>query len=422
MNTYPEHKLVQKCLLQIEDRLGWGSSLSWHNDVFMELSEAIQEKTHVLLSPTTLKRVWGKIHYENAPSISTLNTLSQFAGYANWRDFKNSVEVKKPSWIKKKITPNLGVIMASAAVMTIVFISLFSLKGSKDTPTEFDITKIEFSSRPIADGLPNSVVFDFDLKNIESDSIYIQQFWDETKTIKLESKQQQATGIYYFPGYFKAKLLVDGKIITEHDLFIKSNGWLGTVDYEPVPKYLYSQDLINNGMSFSSAIINEIKSSEEPLVSSFHYVKSFEDLSADNFSLKTSIKNVYNDKWAVCQTTRIVILGTSGALIIPFSIPGCVSDIGLLLNDVFLSGKKQDLSAFGIDISNYRDIEISVKQKQIKVLVDGIVVYSGSYNESVGNLVGIRYRFLGAGEVIYLNITDESKNEVIINEDFNDLK
>ncbi|MGB5820903.1 MAG: hypothetical protein WBG90_15565, partial [Saonia sp.] len=75
MHTYSEHKLVQSCLLQIEEKLNWGSSSLWHNDVFVELSEVIHEKTQVLLSPTTLKRVWGRVDYKSDPSISTLNTL-----------------------------------------------------------------------------------------------------------------------------------------------------------------------------------------------------------------------------------------------------------------------------------------------------------------------------------------------------------
>jgi len=101
MNKYPEYKLVQKCLHQIEDKLGWGSSTAWHNDVFIELSEIIQDSTSILLSPTTLKRVWGKINYASVPSISTLNTLSQFAGYLNWRDFKNKSKTKKAKATEK---------------------------------------------------------------------------------------------------------------------------------------------------------------------------------------------------------------------------------------------------------------------------------------------------------------------------------
>jgi hypothetical protein len=416
-NQYPEHKIVQQCLSQIETQLQWGKSEDWHNDVFLELSEKIQQKTGVLLSPTTLKRVWGKVNYKSAPSISTLNTLSQFAGYENWREFKNQNNISFFRKIRQRVSPNLGIIMISAAIMTLVFISLYSLKGKEEIP-KFDISKIVFKSNTITEGLPNSVVFDIDLQGIQSDSIYIQQFWDPTKTIKLKPTQKQATGIYYFPGYFKAKLLVDGKKIKEHDLFIKSNGWSATIDYEPIPKFLEQSEIIDNGLSLPKKNIEQIKNSNTPIGASFHYVKDFGDVSGDNFTLKTSIQNMYNDKWAVCQKNRIVILGTNGAHIIPFSIPGCASDLDLLLNDVFLKGKENDLSAFGVDFTSQKEIQIKILNKQVKVFVNQKEIYSNSYHQSIGRLVGIRYRFTGAFKASFIEIIDSKTNSVILSDDF----
>ncbi len=419
MKVDPEHKLVQKCLQEIEEKLGWGNSDQWHNDVFIELSEAIHENTSVLLSPTTLKRVWGKIAYNSAPSISTLNTLSQFAGYSNWRDYKNKSEVKKPSWIEQKVLQNMGVIVLAASIMTIAFISFYSMIGSQKEKVEnIDLSKIKFSSKPITKGLPNSVVFDFDLDKVTSDSVYIQQYWDKTKTIKIQSTQNQATGIYYFPGYFRAKLLVDGEIIKEHDLFIKSHGWLGTIDYKPIPKYIDQKDFIDGSLSLSTSILEEIKTNENPIVSSFHMVNDFNDVSGDNISIRTSVRNLYNEKWAVCQRFRIVILGSTGAMVIPFSIPGCVSDINLMLNDVYLKGKQHDLSAFGTDFSEFRTIEIRIIEKKATIFIDDKKVYSMAYNESIGKFVGLRYKFLGAGVVNFLKITEETNSKIIVDEDF----
>ena len=411
MKNYPDYDLVQKCLLRIEEKLKWGDSDQWHSEVFIELSESIQETTNVLLSPTTLKRIWGKVNYNSAPSINTLNTLSQFAGYTNWRDFKIKSEApkeisKKTNRIKKSIS-NKGIIITSAACLTILFISLFSLVSFEKDPPFPDLERIKFSSRPLAEGIPNSVVFDFELLDIESDSIYIQQFWDVTKTIKINADQKQATGIYYFPGYFKAKLLVDGQILKEHDLFLKSKDWLRTIDYDPVPKYSKAAGLKKEHLSFSEEMLEEIKSIQEPHTSSFHLVDDFDNLSGDNFTMESSIRNVYHDKWAVCQSTKIVILGTEGAFIIPFSIPGCVSDIGLMLNDVYRSGKKHDLSAFGFDFSNFRTVKIKVEQKEVEIFVDGHKIHTSSYNESIGRLIGVRYRFLGAGEIKDLTIKND---------------
>lgn len=418
MKLYPEHKLVKVCLRQIEDKLGWGNAAQWHNEVFIELSETIEKETHVLLSPTTLKRVWGRVNYENAPSISTLNALSQFAGYLNWRDFKNKVDSKNPSWIERKITPNARIIVVSASVLTLVFISLFSMIGIGNKNATIDSSQIKFSSYPIAEGIPNSVVFDFDLNGVKSDSIYIQQFWDRTKTIKIKPGQKQATGIYYYPGYFRAKLLIDGKKIKQHDLFIKSNGWLGTVDYQPIPKYIKEVRQTSNKLSLPSDIIDEIVRSEEPLVSSFHYVKNFEKVSGDNFVLNTTIKNVYRDKWAVCQHASIIIMGTKSSLIIPFSIPGCASELGIMLSEIYLNGKEHDLSELGLALTTFKNIKIKVKEKHLTLFAENEEIFSKAYHESIGNIAGIRYHFLGAGEIKSIQLTDFSKEIILIDENF----
>ena len=418
MKSYPEHQLVQKCLLQIEGKLGWGSSGQWHNDVFIELSERVLNQTRVQLSPTTLKRVWGKIEYNSAPSISTLNALSQFAGYLNWRDFKNKSNVKEPSWFERKINPNLRVIVTSAAILTVVFVSLYSMIGAQEAGINKDYSNVTFKSRVLTNDLPNSVVFDFDLKDIQSDSLYIQQFWDKRKTIKLKEGQQQATGIYYFPGYFRSKLLVDGQIIKEHDLFINTTDWVGTVDYQPVPKYVHEKQLLSEGLSMPLGVIDEIRDSEEPLTTTFHMVRDFGAVSGDYLKISSVVRNTLSEKWAVCQNLRIVILGTEGALIIPFSIPGCVSNLGLMLNEVSYNGKEHDLSAFGVDLSEDKLIDIQIINKQIRVFIDTEEIYSGQYQESIGNFVGIRYRFLGAGMVQEIKATHSSEEIEIMNEVF----
>ena len=418
MKSYPEHTFVLKCLLQIENKLGWGSSEEWHSDVFVELGETVFNSTGVQLSPTTLKRVWGKIEYNSAPSISTLNALSQFAGYENWRDFKLKSNVKKPSWLQRKITPNLGVIITSAAIMTVIFVSLYSMMGAKDVSLIEDYSKITFSSQVLTNDLPNSVVFDFDLNNIKSESLYIQQSWDKSKTIKLKEDQQQATGIYYFPGYFRSKLLVDGQIIREHDLFIPTHGWVGTVDYDPIPKYIDEKRLFSSGLSLPKSIVEEIQKNKEPLRTTFHWVKDYGEVSGDDLVLNTSVQNILSERWAVCQDLRIVLLGTEGALIIPFSLPGCVSNLGLMLNEESYRGKEHDLSAFGVDLSKEKAIEIRIKEKQVTVSIEAKEVYTGRYKESIGNFVGIRYRFLGSGTVHRIKLTDASEEIELINEEF----
>lgn len=64
---------------------------------FEYLSECIFEKFHEKISPTTLKRLWGYLSESTTPRNSTLDILSMFVGYDNWKDFckKNPIEEEK---------------------------------------------------------------------------------------------------------------------------------------------------------------------------------------------------------------------------------------------------------------------------------------------------------------------------------------
>ena len=54
---------------------------------FEFLSECIFDRFKENLSPTTLKRLWGYLPESTTPRKSTLNILSMFVGYDNWKDF-----------------------------------------------------------------------------------------------------------------------------------------------------------------------------------------------------------------------------------------------------------------------------------------------------------------------------------------------
>ena len=56
---------------------------------FLECSEAIMAKTHKSVSHSTLKRIYGYLPTDESymPSSYSLNTLSEFIGYQNFRDF-----------------------------------------------------------------------------------------------------------------------------------------------------------------------------------------------------------------------------------------------------------------------------------------------------------------------------------------------
>ena len=54
---------------------------------FQQLSERIYGRLHVMVSPTTLKRIWGYVDETVKPRESTLGLLARFIGYNDWADY-----------------------------------------------------------------------------------------------------------------------------------------------------------------------------------------------------------------------------------------------------------------------------------------------------------------------------------------------
>ncbi len=393
---------------EIENKLGWDKATSWHSSMFDELSEKVFESTNVMLSAPTLKRFFGVVRHSGAPSITTLDALARFAGKENWRAFKLAGKNHISSGQSRK--PRKSVYVTIGFVLAVVTISLI---GNKRPEVVINSSEFKFESKVLSKEYPNSVVFDFSIpQTLRVDSLKIQQYWDPTKTIDIGKEQTQATGIYYFPGYFEAKLLADGQVAKAHDLFLKSEGWLGLIEYDPVPKYFQPQLGLESGISFTNEIMREVQKLDEPVESSFHFIDDLGDVSGDNFNFSTIIQSTFDDRWAVCQSFKIYFIGTDGAMIIPFSKIGCSSDNNLMLNDVYLRGKEKDLSALSADFSTPVRLSISIENKQLKVSMNGEETFAQAYNDTMGKLVGIRYKFLGLGEVLDYSLTDQNKNTV----------
>jgi hypothetical protein len=80
--------LIRQVKQLCEEKTGWGDSDLWDNQDFLELSKMIFDQTGTALSHITLKRIWGKVRYDSLPRTNTLNTIVQFLGYWNWREFR----------------------------------------------------------------------------------------------------------------------------------------------------------------------------------------------------------------------------------------------------------------------------------------------------------------------------------------------
>ncbi len=420
---------LARCCHQIEQVSGLGSAEGWTTADFDRLSDAILEKTGACLSVTTLKRVWGKVRYDSSPTITTLNVLVQYLGYPNWHDFEHQAD--QPRQVADSTLPpsidSPPVHMDSRRLRSRVVLygvgigltGLLALMLASHGHAPLSPQDFSFRSRPITQGIPNSVVFDYDATASPTDSVFIQQSWDPTRRRLVSRTGHQHTSIYYHPGYFRAKLEVGKQVVREHDLLIRSDGWHIAVMQEPVPVYFRAGDVIRQGkLSLPASLIeaSHVPMQPQPPLVRYRYIRELAGLRSDNFVLETRFRHDYRVGAAACQQTRLMIHGKGEMFFIPLSAKGCISDLFLELAGHQVDGRNTNLSAFGVDFLNWVDLRCEVIHKQARIWVNGRLAYQATIPSSPVDLVGITYEFSGTGSVDYCRFHRPDGSVVFVDE------
>lgn len=404
-----EKQHLDKCRQRIEEKVGWGPGADWQNQDFEALSARIYKETKVSLSVSTLKRLWGKIRYDGTPNMGTLNALAQFVGYENWRAFtmngfappSNGAATTNGVATKGKTTSTRSKIPMAVGMIVAVGIAAGVFWWIQSRPKTLRYDHIVFSSQPVTNTVPNTVIFNYNAKDSNADSVFIQQSWDPQRRFRVDKNLTEYTSTYYLPGYYNAKLVLNATVVAEHEVFIESNGWLATIDREPIPLYMSEDKILHDGIfqvNDDFFTQQKIDLEKEGLWTSFFRVMKDEVVSDTAFQMDVTLKNTFGKGALVCQKTQIVLMGNTGAILIPLSIKGCVGEL-FLQTDESHDGKTNDLSAFGVDFSDWVTVQCRVKDKKISIRVNDVPAFEGDYKEGIGHVVGTRIMFAGTGAV-----------------------
>ncbi len=76
----------------------------------------------------------------------------------------------------------------------------------------------------------------------------------------------------------------------------------------------------------------------------------------------------------------------------------------MMLPGKFIGGQKNDLTGFGVDFSDWIELEVIVVNGLLEIKVNSQVVYKDTLSVDPGKLVGVRYKFHGTGAVRSLEI------------------
>lgn len=421
-NTQMKKRLV----VQIENHLGWGPGQAWTNKDFQKLSELIFEDTGKQLSVTTLKRVWGRAEPIANPSVTTFDILSEFLGYASWRNFQQSG--RNGNLILPKIKVSYRIWQLGLGAAMVLFLVLIFWRGKKEgserspeANSSAALEEVSFTFTKVTTGYPNTVIFKYDLGAFRYDSICIQQSWDTSKRIPLNASNGLVTSTYYQPGYYLAKLVADNQILKERDLYIPTSGWQGIVlGREGELSYLNTEVIEEK---HNIHVDREVLEKMEELKESTLYLAHLSDapvIEGDAFKLKTVFRTTDFLENSICGTMNMTITGTREVISLAFSAPGCVGDLSFFIANEMVQGKNHDLSAFGVVEDQWVDCEVVVDAGVLKIFLNGAPVFQRKLRESLGKIGGVQWYFDGLGEIRELTLMDQKHELPLVPVDISD--
>lgn len=403
------HTVIPDLLNEISQDLGWGEANEWDNYDFDKLNKKIEEKTGVQLSTVTLKRVFGKVKYNSKPSTHTLNTLAQYVGFADFREYQTKDRpIERPA-SKKEIpqsstkNSNTSLVKNLLIIGTVALLAILLWSGlTVDKSTTFKRDDFSFEHTKIGEGFPASVIYRYDAtKATQNNKVEIQQNWDSSRRTVVNADDSIHNSLYHFPGYFEAKLVVDDQIIKEQKVFIPSNGWVTAIEREDVPMYVSSNISMGGdsvGIDPQYIISQSLNLLSEEIWTHTSHVQRH-DVFSDDFTFKASLKSAAVGGVNTCQKIQTLILLEGAAMSIPISKSGCVADLNFFIPSIDYDAKTNDLSMFGTRTENWNDIMVVSKDGHLSIYLNGNELKKFKFEEEAQRIIGFRFRHQGSGWV-----------------------
>jgi hypothetical protein len=394
------------------------------------LGQMIEERSGVKLSISTLKRLW-RSDLKQLPHPSTLDALASVLECKDWQEFKklNAHLAKNddhPATNKKpKLTGLLPLVVVSVAILLIS--AFVILQGFNKKDGAIMVTgQVDFTAdKAVTSGVPNSVMFHYDLSGVRADSFFIQQSWNPRDKVRIDPGKNYYSTIYYTPGFHFARIMANDSILKFVKVHIKSDGWLPLVKYDLREKrhmYLDAKASQSDGLlQVNKAILEKANvDTGEDFFLRYYNVRDFDGVTSNNFDLETRLRcdRLKSSSASIpCPQMELMLITEENVFFIPITTKGCISELELLVGDVYKVGKDNDLSALGTDPYDWQTLRIRNEDKHTTIFLNGAVAHEVEYTKDFGDIKGMIFTFTGPGAVDYVRIQDLG-GKMVFEDDF----
>lgn len=414
---FSDQAYLALCRTQIERKFAFGNGNGYTQRDLETLSRHIEERTGVVLSLSTLKRLW-KDDFKQRPQPATLNALAAVLDYRDWQDFRQQNHPPARNPIAKK---TIGLI--SALVLLLVIVSLLIIRMMNRPVTGVTIKgPVRFTAqKTVVSGTPATVIFNYDVSGVSADSFFIRQSWNPLHRVPIDPEGNIYSSIYYESGYHRARLMADDTVLAMQPVHILSEGWEPRLYYnyqDREPIHFRKESFTGNGLLHISKELLTKKNIDlsrvfETRITNSRVFRS----SSDHFDLVSRIK-VDSLTDMACPFMQIHIVTEKHFFWVKLQNRGCERNAGYKLGEITHLGTNNDLSRLGVDVYQWQEVRVRVENKQAEIILNGQRLVTETFQEDFGNIMALTYIFSGTGSIDHVRLAGKN-GEITFEDNFN---
>jgi hypothetical protein len=423
---------VNIIIRRIEKKLNWKKISLWTDNEFKKLSLLIYEKTTISISPQTLKRLFGKIKYKDdyTTQPATKNALARFLNYTDWdafvQDEAHSVR-EITTFLKRKGFAKFSFIKLLLLFIAVVFgIALLFIFTDQRNKT------ITFKASNLIGMVPHTVSLNYDISNFKRKDVYIDfdqnEAEDKSKIELLDKRRTLINHCFETPGFFDVKISSCGKVLASAKIHVLSEGWNSFYfndDNFIFRKFVFGlekrvHNVINDGILYiSPKELSDQGFNGNTVFYLEHFLYKVFDVSADSCTFEVKYKNSDDTGGISCYDVEFRIIGENGIASVILVQKGCYRWSEIVIGEKHLNGKYNDLSLLSTDLSSWNIMKIAIGNKRALITNGGDTIFTGQYNQFLGQIKGIRFVTKGSGAFDYVKLYN-SNGKVAYDEGFGD--
>jgi hypothetical protein len=415
------------CCRLVSELYGKPDISAWTNGDYIRLGYILYKKTHVQISPNTLKRIFGKIktNVRYYPQKATRDALASYVGFADWEKFVTAKPVPetvtKPSsehlvnpipTFKPVLTPAQPPFkikwISYVAVLVLIVLAVVVYRFILVDPEPENVSLVCYN--PVGQN-PHSAAFVIRgmSRSSEKDPHYSIEFGDGRKMAVMPGDSLHSH-YYEVPGRYLAVLKQNKIALDTVAVYLQTKGWTATGEmmYDTTRVYPVEKSNLLSGRKITVNAMEVARAGMDTNRTFFiKFVNTkFTDIDGDNFDLHVTLQTSPSRPGVRCSQVRLNVFGETTKHLVDAMKPGCEHWTDMQFSEIAKPGETNQLDFLGVDLHEGGSMELKVVNKHAEVFINSKKVFETDYQQALKKIYGLGITFSGIGSIQSVMLKD----------------